>query len=111
VVGMGIAYPDTFVLVVSSLGFGKLTPIDNYRKQQRAGSGIKTIKLVDKTGDLIDAKIVIPKDEVILVSTNGQVTRTMVKEIRILSRATQGVILMRLDEGDLVAGFAVIEQD
>jgi len=111
VVGMGIAAPETYVLVVSSLGFGKLTPVENYRKQQRAGSGIKTIKLVEKTGELVDAKVVVPQDEVIFVSTNGQVTRSMVKEIRILSRATQGVILMRLDEGDRVAGFAVIRQD
>jgi DNA gyrase subunit A len=96
--------------VASSQGFGKLTPIEDYRKQQRAGSGIKTIKLVEKTGELVDAKIVVPKDQVILVSEKGQVTRTLVKEIRILSRSTQGVILMRLDEGDLVAGFAVIEQ-
>ena len=111
VVGMGVVQPDTFVLVASSLGFGKLTPVENYRKQKRAGSGIKTIKLVGKTGDLIDAKVVIPEDEVIMVSTNGQVTRTMVKEIRVLSRATQGVILMRLDESDNVAGFAVISQN
>jgi DNA gyrase subunit A len=111
VVGMGIAYPDTFVLVVSSQGFGKLTPIEEYRKQQRAGSGIKTIKLVEKTGELVDAKIVVPKDQVILVSEKGQVTRTTVKEIRVASRATQGVILMKLDEGDRVAGFAIIEQE
>jgi DNA gyrase subunit A len=111
VVGMGIALPKTFVLVVSSTGLGKLTTIEEYPKQQRAGSGVRTIKLAEKSGDLIDAKIVVPKDQVIMVSDKGQVTRTLVKEIRVLSRSTQGVILMRLDEGDRVAGFAVIEQE
>ncbi|HXX59562.1 MAG TPA: DNA gyrase subunit A [Dehalococcoidales bacterium] len=108
VVGMGIALPKTFVLVVSSSGLGKLTAIEEYPKQQRAGSGVRTIKLVEKSPELIDAKVVIPKDEVIMVSDKGQVTKTLVKEIRVLSRATQGVILMRLDQGDRVAGFAVI---
>jgi len=97
--------------VVSSSGLGKLTAIEEYPKQQRAGSGVRTIKLVEKSPELIDAKVVIPKDEVIMVSDKGQVTKTLVKEIKVLSRSTQGVILMRLDEGDRVAGFAVIAQD
>jgi DNA gyrase subunit A len=111
VVGMGIALPKTLVLVVSSSGLGKLTAIEEYPKQQRAGSGVRTIKLVEKSPELIDAKIVLPKDQVIMVSDKGQVTRTLVKEIRVLSRSTQGVILMRLDEGDRVAGFAVIAEE
>ncbi|MDO9333325.1 MAG: DNA gyrase subunit A [Dehalococcoidales bacterium] len=111
VVGMGIAYPKSYVLVVSTEGHGKLSQIENYPKQQRAGSGVKTIKLVDKTGDLADARIVTRAHQVIFVSTSGQVTRSPVKEISVLSRATQGVRLMRLDEGDRVASVASIEQD
>jgi DNA gyrase subunit A len=111
VVGMGIAYPKSFVLVVSTEGYGKLSQIENYPKQKRAGSGVKTIKLVDKTGDLADARIVTRAHQVIFVSAGGQVTRSPVKEISVLSRATQGVRLMRLDEGDRVASVASIEQD
>jgi DNA gyrase subunit A len=111
VVGMGIAYPKSYVLVVSTEGYGKLSQIENYPKQNRAGSGVKTIKLVDKTGDLADARIVTRAHQVIFVSAGGQVTRSPVKEISVLSRATQGVRLMRLDEGDRVASVASIEQD
>jgi DNA gyrase subunit A len=110
VVGMGIAYPDSYVLCVTTEGHGKVTPIEVYRKQQRAGSGIRTIKLVDKTGDLADARIVTRGQEVIFVTANGQVTRTSVNEIREVGRITQGVILMRLDEGDHVVGVATIDQ-
>ena len=110
VVGMGIANPNTYVLVVSSEGYGKISLIDMYPKQQRGGIGVKTIKLVDKTGDLADARIVTRSHQVIFVSTGGQVTRTLVKEISVLSRSTQGVRLMRLDEGDHVASVAAIEE-
>jgi DNA gyrase subunit A len=108
---MGIAYPKSYVLVVSTEGYGKLSQIEDYPKQQRAGSGVKTIKLVEKTGDLADARIVTRVHQVIFVSTAGQVTRSPVKEISVLGRATQGVRLMRLDEGDRVASVASIEQD
>ena len=111
VVGMGIANPDTFVLVVTSEGYGKISPIDMYPKQQRGGIGVKTIKLVDKTGDLADARVVTRAHQVIFVSTSGQVTRTLVKEISVLTRSTQGVRLMRLDEGDHVASVATIEEE
>lgn len=109
VVGMGIASPNAYVLVVTTEGHGKITPIDQYPKQQRAGSGVRTIKLVDKTGDLADAKIVKLAQQVMIVSANGQVTRTSAKEISILGRSTQGVILMRLDEGDHVVGVAFMD--
>ena len=55
---MGIASPGSYVLVVSTEGYGKLTQIDRYPEQHRAGSGVRTIKLVDKTGELADARIV-----------------------------------------------------
>ena len=109
VVGMGVAYPGSYVLVVTTEGHGKVTPIDQYPKQQRAGSGVRTIKLVDKTGDLADAKVVRLNHQVMIVTANGQVTRTSAKEISILGRSTQGVILMRLDEGDHVVGVTFMD--
>ncbi|GAH57302.1 unnamed protein product, partial [marine sediment metagenome] len=102
VVGMGIAYPDTFLLVVTTGGFGKLTPIDNYPRQHRAGSGVGTFKLTEGTGDIADARLVSLAQQVMIISANGIVTRTPVKEkdprqgITIQGRSTQGVRLMRL---------------
>jgi DNA gyrase subunit A len=111
VVGMGIAYPESFVLVVTENGIGKLTPIADYRKQTRGGIGIKTIRLLEKMGNVVDARIVKPNHQLMFVSANGQVTRTSIKEIRVVSRITRGVKLMELDEGDRVASVASIEQD
>jgi len=97
------------VLTVTTEGFGKVTPIEQYPKQQRAGSGVRTIKLVDKTGELADAKVIHLNDQLMFVTANGQVTRTSAKEISVLGRSTQGVILMRLDEGDHVVGVTFMD--
>jgi DNA gyrase subunit A len=102
VVGMGIAYPNSFVLVVSTEGFGKRTPISEYPKQRRAGSGVRTFKTIEKTGDIASARVVTPSQEVMIISANGIITRTSVKEVTVQGRSTQGVWLMRLNEGDRV---------
>ncbi len=109
VLNMGIAHPNSFVLVISTNGYGKVTPIDAYQKQGRAGSGVKTIELVDKTGDLADAQIVKPSHQIMIVSANGIVTRTRVKEISVLNRNRQGVLLIKLDSGDKVVAIAVLD--
>ena len=68
---MGIATTGSYVLVVFTEGYGKLTQIDRYPNQHRAGSGVRTIKLVDKTGELADARIVSPSQQVMFISANG----------------------------------------
>jgi len=109
VVGAGIAYPKTFVLVVTSKGFGKLTPIEDYPKQHRAGGGVRTFKTVDKTGELVDARIVVPSQEVMFISAHGIVTRTPVQGITVQGRSTQGVTLMKPAEGDEVVAVTQME--
>ena len=109
VIGMGIAYPNSHVLVISTEGYGKRTRVEAYPKQGRAGSGVKTIKLVDKTGYLAGAKIVKPSCQIVIVSANGIVTRTRIKEISILNRGSQGVLLIKLDSGDKVVSMAVFD--
>ena len=109
VIGMGIAYPNSHVLVISTEGYGKRTRVDAYPKQGRAGSSVKTIKLVDKTGYLAGAKIVKPSCQIVIVSANGIVTRTRIKEISVLSRGSQGVLLIKLDSGDKVVSMAVFD--
>ncbi|MEK7647159.1 MAG: DNA gyrase subunit A [Patescibacteria group bacterium] len=97
------------VLVVSEKGFGKKTDIEEYRLQKRGGSGIKTAKVTDKTGPLVDAKIITEEqEELIAISKKGQVIRTPLKDISSLGRQTQGVRIMRLDSGDAVASLTCL---
>lgn len=92
------------VLIVSANGYGKKTEITEYKIQGRGGSGIKTVKVTDKTGDLISAKIVTEEtEEVVAISKKSQVIRCGVNEIPTLGRDTQGVRVMKLREGDMIA--------
>ena len=106
VVGAGVAHPKSLVLVVTAQGFGKLTPIDDYPRQHRAGGGVRTFKIVEKTGSITDARLVFRSQEVMFISANGIVTRTPVKGITVQGRSTQGVRLMRVEEGDEVVALA-----
>lgn len=92
------------VLIVSKNGYGKKTPISEYKIQGRGGSGIKTVKVTEKTGELISAKIVTEEtEEVVAISKKSQVIRCGVNEIPSLGRDTQGVRVMKLREGDSIA--------
>ncbi len=101
------------VLVVSRNGYGKTTSVEEYKNQNRGGSGIKTMNTTPKTGQLIAAKVIskeegIGEDEIVVVSKKGQVIRTELKEIPSLSRSTQGVRVMKLREGDAIASFVCL---
>ncbi|MBA7551723.1 DNA gyrase subunit A [subsurface metagenome] len=112
VVSMVIAYPDAFLLVVTTGGFGKLTPIGNYPRQHRAGNGVRTFKLTENTGDVTAARSVTQSEQVMIVSAGGIIINTPVKEedprrgITTQGRSTQGVRLMKLDPGDKVVSLA-----
>lgn len=96
-------------MVVTESGFGKRTDLGEYRLQGRGGSGIKTVKVTTKTGDLISSKILSGEEEdLIVISQRGQVIKTKISSISKLSRATQGVRIMRLEEGDKVASVACL---
>jgi DNA gyrase subunit A len=95
---------DNFLLVISANGYGKKSPITEYKIQNRGGSGIKTIRLTDKTGELITARMVDhAESEIVVMSEKGQVIRLSVKDIPVLGRQTQGVRVMKLRAGDKVA--------
>ena len=97
------------VLAVSELGYGKKTSLTQYKVQRRSGSGVKTVKVTPKTGNLVSAQIVWEdKEELIAISNNGQVIRTELSQIPTLSRATQGVRIMRLESGDKVASVVLL---
>ena len=105
VVGMDVINPEqkSYLLVVSENGYGKRTDSKEYRLQKRGGAGIKTAQLTKKTGDLVGSKILTIEEDLIVISRKGQVIRTKISSISKLSRATQGVRIMRLDEDDKVA--------
>ncbi len=95
---------DAEVLVMSANGYGKKTKLSEYKVQNRGGSGIKTVKVTDKTGDLISAKVVTDElEEAVAISKKSQVIRCDLKEIPSLGRDTQGVRIMKLREGDSLA--------
>jgi DNA gyrase subunit A len=97
------------LLILSANGYGKKTKISEYKVQKRGGSGIKTVKVTDKTGKLMVAKVVTGEQEDLLaVSKDSQVIRTEVKAIPTLGRDTQGVRIMKLRDGDSVASFNLL---
>ena len=107
VVKKGMQNPE--LLVISSNGYGKKTPLDEYKVQGRGGSGIKTMKVTPKTGEIISSKVVTDEeDEIAAISKKSQVIRVGVKEIPSLGRQTQGVRIMKLREGDSIASITCI---
>jgi len=111
VIAMDVVSPDkqNLLLVVSENGYGKRTDLKEYKIQGRGGSGIKTAQVTAKTGSLVYSMILKGDEEdLIVISKKGQVIRTPVNTIAKISRATQGVRVMRLDPGDKVASAACI---
>lgn len=97
-------WKDAHLLVISANGYGKRTPLDEYKVQGRGGSGILTSKVTNKTGDVIASQVVTEQEEeVIAISKKSQVVRVDLKEIPVLGRSTQGVRIMKLREGDSLA--------
>lgn len=95
------------VLVVTEYGYGKRTPIEYYSTQSRGGGGVFTAHITEKTGPIATARIITDKDnDLMIISAGGVVIRTDVNKIRIAGRATQGVQLMHLGEGDTVVAVA-----
>lgn len=96
-------------LSVSESGFGKRTPVREYKIQKRGGSGIKTMKLTSKTGNVILSRVVGEDDEeLVAISKHGQVIRTAIKEIPAHGRQTQGVRIMKLRDGDSLASLTFL---
>jgi DNA gyrase subunit A len=96
------------LFVIMANGFGKQTPVSEYKTQNRGGSGIRTANVTPKTGPLIAAQVIGEELEVIALSAKGQVIRTELASVRETGRATQGVRIMQLHTGDRVAGVVVL---
>jgi len=99
------------LLAITENGFGKRTELDEYRVQTRGGKGVITYKITPKTGDIVGIRIVEETDDVMLITDTGTIIRLNVSEISVLGRSTQGVTLMRTNEGKVVSIEKVPEQE
>jgi DNA gyrase subunit A len=108
VVASAIVNPTAMLLVAGENGIGKRTPFDDYRKQSRGGKGIITMKTGDKTGNVVGALTVTDADELMLITTKGQLVRTRVKEIRETGRNAMGVKLLTLRESEKLQAIAPV---
>jgi len=97
------------LLVLSSTGYGKKTPLSEYKTQGRGGTGIKTMSITSKTKQLVGGAVILTDGELVAMSKKSQTIRTGLDEIPTLSRATQGVRVMKMREGDSVASFVIFE--
>lgn len=114
VVGMVTVDPNDSactILVVSEKGLAKRSPLSDYPLHGRGGKGVKTLQVTDRTGQLVAIKAVRDEDDLVISTAAGMTIRTHAKDIPILGRATQGVKLIRLDEGDNIADVAVVKPE
>jgi DNA gyrase subunit A len=111
VIGMVVVRPDSTLLVVAERGLGKRTEVDAYRFQRRGGSGVINLKTTDRTGQVVAVMAVRDDEQLMVVTRQGVVNRQRVNEISLIGRATQGVKLVNLDEGDMVVDVARVVTD
>ena len=108
VVSMDVGPPSASLLVISSLGFGKTTPLSRYSKKGRGTQGVLTLRITRKTGPVADAQVIDDGKEIYVVSEQAQVLRTSLSEIRSTDRSAQGVIIFKPSEGDAVASISCV---
>ena len=99
---------DHSILVVSDHGYGKRSDFEEYRKTSRGSKGVKTLNITDKTGELIAIKNVTDNDDLMIITRSGLTIRMAVSDIRIAGRATQGVRLINIKDGDSIAAVSVV---
>jgi DNA gyrase subunit A len=112
VISLNIAQDDADLLVVTENGYGKRTRVADYPRKGRGGMGVKTVQLTEAKGHLAGARVVRDGYQVMLISNGGTVIRMRVEDVKRMGRSTQGVIVMRLREGEQVSALApVVESD
>src|SRR6056300_15805 len=112
VVGMiSVNDMDANILVVSENGFGKRSSLEDYRITNRGGKGVKTISITEKTGKLVSLKSVSDNDDLMIINKSGIAIRMKVEDLRVMGRATQGVKVISLKDGDSIAAVAKVMKD
>jgi DNA gyrase subunit A len=113
VVSMVVVKRQSWIMTVTERGYGKRSSVEDYRVTNRGGKGIINIKTSERNGAVVAVKEVVESDELMIITQNGIIIRTAIKQIRSIGRATQGVKLINLDKGDRVVDVArlVTESD
>ncbi len=111
VIGIGLSNEGKDLFVITDNGYGKRTSLDEFRSQHRAGKGVITAKLSDKIGKLVQSKIVDTEQELLIITQDGIMIRVEIDDISCISRNTQGVKVISLNEGDRVVSLAKIDFD
>ncbi len=111
VVSLAIAEPGTSLLSVTANGFGKRTELDEYRKTHRGGKGVRTIVVNDRNGAVVAVRTVHGTESLLLLTQSGMGVRIPVDQLRAMGRSTQGVTLMRMEEGDRITQVATLPPD
>tara|TARA_X000000950_G_scaffold25278_1_gene27214 strand:- start:1253 stop:3739 length:2487 start_codon:yes stop_codon:yes gene_type:complete len=112
VVGMiSVNDMDANILVVSENGYGKRSSLEDYRLTNRGGKGVKTISITEKTGKLVTLKSVSDSDDLMIINKSGIAIRMLVEDLRVMGRATQGVKVISLKDGDSIAAVAKVMKD
>ena len=112
VIGMvAVNDPESNVLVVSENGYGKRSLVEDYRVTNRGGKGVKTISITEKTGSLVSINNVTDEDDLMIINKSGIAIRMEVSELRVMGRATQGVRLINLKNGDTIAAVTKVKKD
>jgi len=113
VVGAEVINPDDLVLIVTDKGYGKQTPIDEYRLTHRGSKGVKALNLTEKNGSMVALKCIKDDSEkdLMIITNSGMVMRMPLSQVSTLKRATQGLRLIKLRDDQLVANVAIVDKN
>ena len=110
-VGMEIVEPNEYVLVITERGYGKKTPVDEYRITNRGGKGVKTVNITEKNGSIVSFKTVDDSKDLMIITDSGIIIRLAVDKISTMSRVTQGVKLINLKEDSIVSSTSIVDRE
>lgn len=110
-VGMEIVEPNEYVLVITENGYGKKTPVDEYRITNRCGKGVKTVNITEKNGSIVSFKTVDDSKDLMIITDSGIIIRLAVDKISTMSRVTQGVKLINLKEDSIVSSTSIVDRE
>ena len=110
-VGMEIVEPNEYVLVITENGYGKKTPVDEYRITNRGGKGVKTVNITEKNGSIVSFKTVNDSKDLMIITDSGIIIRLAVDKISTMSRVTQGVKLINLKEDSIVSSTSIVDRE
>lgn len=111
VIGMVAVHPDSMLLTVTEKGYGKRTPVEQYRMTNRGGKGVLNLRIMEKNGPVVAIVDVSRNDQLMLITSDGIVIRTKVSDVSVQGRATQGVRVISVSEGNVVSDVARIRSD